>query len=63
MTEYTENNGSYFDDLDFRPYITSVPLSDDTTAKGAILIYPGGAFQFRSDWPEVTEVAEAMNGL
>ena len=39
------------------------PLSDDTTAKGAILIYPGGAFQFRSDWPEVTEVAEAMNGL
>ena len=25
-TEYTENDGGYFDDPDFRPYITSFPV-------------------------------------
>ena len=31
--------------------------------KGAVLICPGGAFQFRSDQPEGVEVAEALSAL
>lgn len=63
VTEYTENNGNYSDDPDFRPYITSFPVPDGTPVKGAVLICPGGAFQFRSDQPEGTDVAEALSAL
>ena len=41
-TEYTENDGGYFDDPDFRPYITSFPVPEGTAVKGAVLICPGG---------------------
>ena len=33
-TEYTVNNGSYFDDPDFRPYLTSYPVPDGVEIKG-----------------------------
>lgn len=59
-TEYTENNGSYFDDPDFRPYITSYPVPSGTDIKGAVLICAGGAFQFRSE-SEGRPVAEALS--
>lgn len=62
-TEYTVNNGSYFDDPDFRPYLTSYPVPDGVEIKGAVLICPGGAFQFRSDQPEGVDVAEALSAL
>lgn len=52
VTEYTVNNGSYSDDPDFRPYLTSFSVPEGTEIKGAVLICPGGAFQFRSDKPE-----------
>ena len=41
-TEYTENDGGYFDDPGFRPYITSFPVPEGTAVKGAVLICPGG---------------------
>ena len=47
QTEYTVNNGGYSDDPDFRPYLTSYPVPEGTQVKGAVLICPGGAFQFR----------------
>ena len=59
-TEYTENNGSYFDDPGFRPYITSYPVPSGTDIKGAVLICAGGAFQFRSE-SEGRPVAEALS--
>ena len=62
-TEYTVNNGEYSDDPDFRPYLTSFPVPKGTAVKGAVLICPGGAFQFRSDQPEGVEVAEALREL
>ncbi len=62
-TVYTENNGGYFDDPDFRPYITSYPVPEGTRIKGAVLLCPGGAFQFRSDQPEGADVAEALSAL
>lgn len=63
QTEYTVNNGGYSDDPDFRPYITSFPVPDGVDIKGAVLICPGGAFQFRSDRPEGIDVAKALSAL
>ena len=62
-TDYTVNDHGYFDDPDFRPYITSFPVPGGTPVKGAVLISPGGAFAFRSDQPEGVEVAEALSAL
>ena len=62
-TVYIENNGGYFDDPDFRPYLTDSPVPAGTAVKGAVLICPGGAFQFRSDQPEGVDVAEALSAL
>lgn len=63
VTEYTVNSGGYSDDPDFRPYMTSFPVPEGTPIKGAVLISPGGAFQFRSDQPEGVDVAEALSKL
>lgn len=63
ITNYTENTGNYFDDSDFRPYITSFPVPEGTPIKGAILVCPGGAFQFRSDQNEGVNVAEKLREL
>lgn len=60
-TEYTVNNGGYFDEPDFRPTITSYPVPEGTQIKGAVLICAGGAFQFRSDENEGEPVAEALS--
>lgn len=59
-TVYTENNGNYSDDPDFRPYLVSFPVPEGTEVKGAVLICAGGAFQFRSDENEGTPVAEEL---
>ena len=63
VTEYTQNNGNYFDDPDFRPYLVSFPVPEGTAVKGAVLICAGGAFQFRSDENEGTPVAQALSEL
>lgn len=63
VTEYTVNSGNYFDDPDFRPYLTFFPVPEGTEIKGAVLICAGGAFQFRSDQNEGTPVAEDLSAL
>ena len=63
VTEYTVNSGGYSDDPDFRPYITFFPVPDGTNIKGAALICPGGAFQYRSDQQEGISVAEELSRL
>lgn len=63
ITNYTENTGNYFDDSDFRPYITNFPVPEGTPIKGGILVCPGGAFQFRSDQNEGVNVAEKLSEL
>lgn len=63
VTEYTENNGSYADGPDFRPYVATFPVPEGTQIKGAVLINAGGAFQYRSDKMEGTPVAEELSRL
>ncbi len=62
-TQYTQNNGNYADDPDFRPYVVTFPVPESTPVKGAVLINAGGAFQFRSDQMEGTPVAEELSKL
>lgn len=62
-TEYTQNNGNYFDGPDFRPYMVTFPVPEGTEIKGAVLICAGGAFQYRSDQNEGTPVAQALSEL
>ena len=56
-TVYTQNTGNYFDDPDFRPYVTAFPAAEGIPIKGAVVICAGGAFQFRSDANEGTPIA------
>lgn len=49
------------DDDDFIPYIESYPAQGNI--KGAVLICPGGAFQFRSMRSEGYDVAERLSAL
>ena len=63
VTEYTRNNGNYFDEPGFRPYLVSFPVPEGVAVKGAVLICAGGAFQFRSDENEGTPVAQALSEL
>lgn len=62
-TEYTVNNGNYFDEPDFRPYVVTFPVPDGMEVKGATLICAGGAFQYRSDANEGTPVAQELSKL
>lgn len=62
-TEYTENNGNYADEPDFRPYLVTFPVPEGTKVKGAVLICAGGAFQYRSDNMEGTPVAQELSKL
>lgn len=63
VTEYTQNNGSYADNPDFRPYVVTFPVPEGTPVKGAVLINAGGAFQFRCDQMEGTPVAQELSKL
>lgn len=42
VTEYTENNGRYADDPDFRPTVRTFPVPERTDVRGAVLICAGG---------------------
>jgi acetyl esterase/lipase len=61
-TVYTENNSGYFDPPGFRPNIVHFPAKQGAEVKGAVLICPGGAFQFRSK-NEGAPVAEHLSKL
>ena len=49
------------DPADFRPHILTYPAQGNI--KGAVLICPGGAFQFKSMYPEGYSVAERLSAL
>lgn len=60
VTNYTEDNGEFFDKPDFEPYMTIYNVPEGAKIKGAMLVSPGGAFMFRSENTEGKEVAEAF---
>ena len=45
-TEISQTMTGYFDEPDFRPYLTAIPVREGTEVKGAVVLLAGGAFQW-----------------
>lgn len=60
VTQFTENMTGYFDEWDFRPYVTAIPMRDGMTPKGAVLLMAGGAYQFRGNYTDALTTAAAL---
>ncbi len=62
-TKFTENMTGYFDEWDFRPYVTAIPLQENVDAKGAVVLMAGGAYQFRGNYADSLPTAAALREL
>ncbi len=60
MPDCTHPTSAGFDPVDFRPNMEVFTVGEDVKPKGAVLICPGGAFQFRSMQPEGYSVVRAL---
>ena len=59
-TTFTKNMTGYFDDWDFRPYVTAIPVKKGVTPKGAVVLMAGGAYQFRGNYTDSLPTAAAL---
>lgn len=62
-TEFTEDMTGYFDDWDFRPYVTAIPVREGVEPKGAVVLMAGGAYQFRGNYTDSLPTAAALREL
>lgn len=62
-TEFTPDMTGYFDDYDFRPYVTAIPVREDTEVKGAVVLLAGGAFQYRGNYTDTLPTAAHLREL
>ncbi len=60
QTEVTTAN---FDPVDFRPYLTAIPVREGTEAKGAVVLLAGGAFQVRGNYTDTLPTAAHLREL
>ena len=51
-TSFTPDMTGYFDDWDFRPYVTAIPVREGVQPKGAVVLMAGGAYQFRGNYTD-----------
>lgn len=64
VTDFTEDmQGRYYDDYDFRPYVTAIPVRDGVTPKGAVVLLAGGAFQVRGNYTDTLPTAAHLRKL
>ncbi len=59
----TEAAGANFDPVDFRPYLTSIPVREGTEVKGAVILLAGGAFQARANYTDTLPTAAHLREL
>ena len=59
-TTFTKDMTGYFDDVDFRPYVTAIPVRKGVTPKGAVVLMAGGAYQFRGNYTDSLPTAAAL---
>ena len=59
-TTFTKDMTGYFDDWDFRPYVTAIPVAKGVTPKGAVVLMAGGAYQFRGNYTDSLPTAAAL---
>lgn len=63
VTSFTPNMTGYFDDWDFRPYVTAIPVREGVTPRGAVVLMAGGAYQFRGNYTDSLPVSDALREL
>ena len=56
-TKFTKEMAGYFDNYNFRPYVTSIPVKP----KGAVVLMAGGAYQFRGNYTDALPTAGALH--
>ena len=59
-TQFTQDMTGYYDNWDFRPYVTCIPVREGVTPKGAIVLMAGGAYQFRGNYTDSLPTAAAL---
>ncbi len=62
-TDFTSDMIGYFDDWDFRPYVTAIPVREGVQPKGAVVLMAGGAYQFRGNYTDSLPTAAALREL
>lgn len=62
-TKFTQDMTGYFDDWNFRPYVTAIPVRDGVKPKGAVVLMAGGAYQFRGNYTDSLPTAAALREL
>ena len=62
-TSFTEDMTGYFDEWDFRPYVTAIPVRKGVQPKGAVVLMAGGAYQFRGNYTDSLPTAAALREL
>lgn len=59
-TQFSPDMTGYFDDWDFRPYVTAIPVPEGVSPKGAVVLMAGGAYQFRGNYTDSLPTAAAL---
>lgn len=62
-TSFTEDMTGYFDEWDFRPYVTAIPVRKGVQPKGAVVLMAGGEYQFRGNYTDSLPTAAALREL
>ena len=63
QTEFTQAMTGYYDNFDFRPYVTAIPAKGDIPVKGAVVLMAGGAYQFRGNYTDTLPTAVHLREL
>ena len=63
VTTFTKDMTGYFDEWDFRPYVTAIPVRNGVKPKGAVVLMAGGAYQFRGNYTDSLPTAAALREL
>lgn len=63
VTEFSPDMGGYFDEYDFRPYVTAIPVREGVTPRGAVVLLAGGAFMFRGNYTDSLPTAAHLREL
>ena len=62
-TQFTAAMTGYFDNWDFRPYVTAIPVRTGVQPKGAVVLMAGGAYQFRGNYTDSLPTAATLREL
>ena len=60
VTRFTKDMDGYFDQWDFRPFVTAIPVRKGVKPKGAVVLMAGGAYQFRGNYTDSLPTAAAL---